>query len=332
MSCRKSRKYSAWARAARSASPLSTSLSADEGAGGVEQAIAQPPLRGRGRDQRFRQQVRDRLDRFGLADALAGCDGKRGLQRERADEHRQSAQRRAFGGRQQVVAPGERGTQRLVPRDRGAPPPPQQREAAVEQRGGAGNAIGIDAPGGELDRERDAVQPPADLGDERRVLLAEFEFAQALGNAFHEELACRIGKDIGDAEPVALRRTIQRKQPVDALAFGTKGLAAGGENMQLGRLVNDALGQRRELVDDVLAAVEDQQHPPAAQERQQARHRVFGIDGQAERGGDGAGNEPGIRQRAEIDEAHLAVEGLRARDARRRARPRSCRCRRGRRW
>ena len=133
-------------------------------------------------------------------------------------------------------------------------------------------------------------------------------------------------------EPVALRRAIQRKQPMDAFAFGAKGFAAGGENMQLGRFPDDALGQRRELVDDVLAAVEDQQRPPVAQERQQARYRVLGIDGQAKRGGDGAGNEPGIRQCAEIDEADLTVEGLQAGDARRRARPRSCRCRRGRRW
>ena len=34
---------------------------------------------------------------------------------------------------------------------------------------------------------------------------------------------------------------------------------------------DDALRQRSELVEDVLAAVEDQQHPPVAQERQQAR-------------------------------------------------------------
>ncbi|MGY4286616.1 hypothetical protein ACVWXO_005836 [Bradyrhizobium sp. LM2.7] len=95
---------------------------------------------------------------------------------------------------------------------------------------------------------------------------------------------------------------------MDALTLGAKGLAAGGKNMQLGRLLHDALGQRRELVEDVFAAVENQQHPPAAQECQQAWYRVLGIDGQAKRGGNGAGNEPGIRQRAEIDEAHLAIE------------------------
>ena len=46
-------------------------LVADEGAGGVEQTISQPPLCRRGCDQRFGEQVRDRLDRLGLADALA---------------------------------------------------------------------------------------------------------------------------------------------------------------------------------------------------------------------------------------------------------------------
>ena len=168
----------------------------------------------------------------------------------------------------------------------------RQRETAVEQRGCAGDPVGVDPSGGKLDREGNAVQTPADIGDERRIVFTEFEFAQAFGNPLDEQLARRIGKDVGHAEPVTLRRTIQRKQPVDPFALGAKGFAAGGENMQLRGFPNDALCQGSELVDDVFAAVEDQQHPAAAQERQQPRYRVVGIDGQAKGGGDRAGNEP----------------------------------------
>src|SRR5206468_9252023 len=108
---------------------------------------------------------------------------------------------------------------------------------------GPGNAVGVHTPGSELDRERDAVQPTADLGDERRILFAELEFTQALCDAFHEELSCGIGKDVGDAEPVALWRAIQWKQPMDTLTVGAEGFAAGGENMQPARFPDDAFGQ-----------------------------------------------------------------------------------------
>src|SRR5262249_53075350 len=160
-----------------------------------------------------------RLDRLGLADALAGRHRKGRLQREWPDEHRQSTQRRAFAGRQQVIAPAERRTQRLVPRDGGTPPAPQQRETTVEQRGRAGYSVGIDPSGGKLDRKCDAVEPPAYLGNERGLFLAQLELTQAFGNSFDEELARGIGKNVGDAEPVALWRTFERKQAKDSLAL-----------------------------------------------------------------------------------------------------------------
>ena len=67
-------------------------------------------------------------------------------------------------------------------------------------------------------------------------------------------------------------------------------------------------GQRRQLIEDVFATVEDQERAPVAQQRQQARHRILRTDGQSQRGCDGARYQPGIGQRAEIDEEDLAGE------------------------
>ena len=56
-------------------------------------------------------------------------------------------------------------------------PAPQQGEAGVEKGSGAGDAIGIDTTGRQFNRQRDAVQTPANFGDQGGVILAELEFA-----------------------------------------------------------------------------------------------------------------------------------------------------------
>ena len=213
---------------------------------------------------------------------MAG-DCKRRFQRERPDEHRQSAQNRTLDRRQQVVAPAQRRAERLMPRNGRPPPAPQQREAGVEKGSGAGDAIGVDTTGGEFDRQRDAVQPPANFGNQGSLVLADLEFAQACGDAFDEKLGRWIGKDFRSAQSVALRRAIQRKQPEDALAFGAKGLTAGREDVEFGQLPNEAFRQRRQRVQYVFAAVEDQKHMPAAQECQQAGQRILRAGHESQR-------------------------------------------------
>ena len=63
----------------------------------------------------------------------------------------------------------------------------------------------------------------------------------------------------------ALRRAGQRNELADLLAFHQQRLAAGGENGDARRLAIDVFGQTRDLVDDVLATVEDEKLPPSAQ-------------------------------------------------------------------
>ncbi len=54
-------------------------------AGGVEEAVAKASLGRRGRDERLREQVGDRLDSFGLGDAVIGGNCQCGFERERSD-------------------------------------------------------------------------------------------------------------------------------------------------------------------------------------------------------------------------------------------------------
>src|SRR6202021_2833350 len=75
-----------------------------------------------------------------------------------------------------------------MPRQRGAASVPKQPELVFEQRCGALNAVHSDPASSEFQGECDATQPAADFGDDRRVLIVQFEWAAAGGNLFDEEL------------------------------------------------------------------------------------------------------------------------------------------------
>jgi hypothetical protein len=73
------------------------------------------------------------------------------------------------------VTPGDRGADRLLPRGQIARPTDEQGQRAVEPGQHRGRREDLDAGGGELDRERQAVQPAADLGDRRGVVAVDRE-------------------------------------------------------------------------------------------------------------------------------------------------------------
>ncbi|MGY3391389.1 hypothetical protein ACVWW6_003980 [Bradyrhizobium sp. USDA 3311] len=131
-----------------------------------------------------------------------------------------------------------------MPRHGRASSAPLQRKTAVEQGSRACDAIRIDAARRELDGQRNAVEAPADARDERGLFRAELERTRALGNALDEELGRGVGEDLGDTQVFPFRRTIQREQPEDPLAFAPERLAAGRENTKLRRFANDALDER----------------------------------------------------------------------------------------
>ncbi len=90
------------------------------------------------------------------------------------------------------------------------------------------------------------------------------EFAEAFRDALDEKLRGWIRDNLGRAQPIALRRAIQREKTKNTLAVGTKRLAAGSENVHLRRFADNALGQWCKRIEYVLAAVEDEQHLLAA--------------------------------------------------------------------
>ncbi len=179
--------------------------------------------------------------------------------------------------------------------------------------------------GGELDGECQPIEPAADLGNRRGVGVAERKGLVALQGTLDEELDRR-------------KRSAPRWRRTSSPSSGTARPGNRRTRSPLrrsgSRLVtristyrcvpaNDPVDAGGDAVDDMLAAVEDQQHVLVAQILGERFEHVGRGRRQSDRGGDGAGDEAGIiEQGRQIDEpdaiARLteALLGHRQRDSR----------------
>ena len=76
-------------------------------------------------------------------------------------------------------------------RRRGARTQPQQGQALIEKRRSLLQSVSPNPSSGELNRERHAVEPPADADHDRGFRVVELEASAARRRALHEELRRR---------------------------------------------------------------------------------------------------------------------------------------------
>ena len=298
---------------------------------GVQEPVAHHRADGKGRDQAFGDQAVDGAEHRRSIQRILGDDLERGIEGEISDEDRKPAKHDAFRLGEEPETPVEGGLQRLLARRRGARPLPPQRQMLVEQGCGLRQAVGSYSSGRQFHRERHAVEFSADAGDDARVRVAELETNATGRRTLHEQLRGRkrqngLGFHVG-----IVGRTAKGVQPVDALAVDAQRLAAGREDSDLRRRLDDICGQRCDGVDQVFAGVEDQQNLFVAQIGHQAWPHVVGADRQTHHGRNAGGHQVGIAQHPEIDEQHGAMKGFARDDGPPRSRPWSCRSRRSRR-
>src|SRR5260370_78436 len=154
----------------------------------LEQPVSGDRARGLHDHEGLRGQVRDAVHDLRCAEVGGGRHRARRLQREAADEDGQAPQDGALDGGKQLVAPVERRTQRLMPRQRGAVAAGEQPEPVVEmggelfqpERGGAGRR--------QLDGERDAVEATTDRAGDRRGARVQREVQLYRLGPRHEQL------------------------------------------------------------------------------------------------------------------------------------------------
>lgn len=212
------------------------------GARGIEQTVAHHRADRPRRDHRFGDEAVDGTEQLGTIGAFVRHDLECRVDGEVAYEDRQPPQHEALDVGQEPVAPVQCRLQRLLPRRRGALALPEQIETLVEQRGGLLEAVSFDTAGGELDRQSHAVELAADPRDDRGLGIVERDLRAAGRGTFEEELKCGVGLCRGDRQTGAVGRNRERCQSIDLLALHAQGFAAGGEDMDIRRSVEDLRG------------------------------------------------------------------------------------------
>ena len=129
-----------------------------------------------------------------------------------------------------------------------------------------------------LDRERHPVEFPANRDHDFGFRIAEVQAGAACQRALDEQLG--RGKRLGRrrSEPLNVRGTGKRVQPVDVLSFDLERLTAGRQDMNLGRRNEDLRGQRRDRINEMLARVKDQKNSLVAEIGDEIGRGVFALD------------------------------------------------------
>jgi hypothetical protein len=143
---------------------------------------------------------------------------------------------------------------------------------------------------GQLDRERQSVQPAADLGDRGGVRLVQAEAGQHRGRACHEERHGGIAGDRRQVRPPRIRQR-QRRYRIGVLAAQAQRRPAGGEYLQR-RTGGQQVRHVWPGVEQVLHVVQHQQARRPEQVVAQRRRRPSTRLAQPERLGHGAEQQP----------------------------------------
>jgi hypothetical protein len=206
------------------------------------------------------------------------------------------------------MAPIEGGGQRLVPR-RGCAPAMEGIELTVEQRSGAFDSVYANSAGGEFHGERDAIEAPAQAGDDRSFPITELQRAAARFDLFDEQLHGWEAQCPHRGQRYGIpRRTFERRQMMDPFALGPQRLPARDQNVDLRGVTEQFLRQCSHRFDEVLAAVEQQQHAPLAQQCEDSWNRILRNDGEPKLGGERSRHQLLILDGREVKEMDVPGE------------------------
>ncbi len=141
----------------------------------LQEAVAPSPVTVLDRDERLLGEARETVGDLGGVEAVLGADVLGCLELEASREDRKPAEEDLLVRLEQLVAPLERRSQRLLSSRRPMAAASEQAETVVEPLRDRRRAERSDAPCGQLERERQPIEPKADAGDVVRVLLVQHE-------------------------------------------------------------------------------------------------------------------------------------------------------------
>ena len=227
---------------------------------------------------------------------------------EPAAQHRQAGQQAAFGLIEQLIAPRDQRLQRPVPPRAGRTA--GQQPGIPVQPGSQLSGAQSRTPGrGQLDGQRDAVQPGAHLRDRSRVARRQLEGGTGRTSPGREQ---RPGLGRGDRRGRAIGRQSQRRHRDDQLTGNIKAFPAGGQEPHPPALGNQRGHKARRRLQDVLAVVQHHQQLTAGQLAHQPGGRGRRIPLGHAHGLRDAGRDQGrIGERGQLDQpGSIAKAGL----------------------
>ena len=247
----------------------------------VEHPVARvPEHRPLGHHQRLIHQRGDQRQNVPDRDALIGAHRLGHLQRP-AREDRQPPEQGLLRGREQVITPLQGGAQGALARRSGPVAGRQQPEPVAQPGADLLRRQDPDPGRGQLDRQRQAVERPADRGDGGRVLRTDGKSRARRGAPVREQADGLVTERVPGRRVRARGRHRQGRHPPGGLARHAQRLAARHEYRQprrAGQQPPDHLGTR---VDQVLAVIQGQEQPARPQgvgERIQQRAPGFLAD------------------------------------------------------
>jgi hypothetical protein len=265
-------------------------------------------IRGRGQ-QGLGFEVGERVEQVGRADPAAHAYGGRRREVEPAGEHGEPPEHGPLGGGEQPVAPVDRGVQAVLPARRPAAGRGEQVETVFEVGEELVRRQRAEAPGGQLDGQRETVEMDADGGDGGPGGGGELETGQDGPRPVQEQ-----PDGVGPQQGGPFDRSVQvwyrqRFEDDDGLALDLQRLPAGGEDAQPGAAAEQRFDQQRTGVDQVLAVVQHEQRPSLPEggchRVEQRPSRPFGH---GERGGHRLGQQVRVRHRDKLDHPHAVPE------------------------
>ena len=235
--------------------------------------------------------VHQRAQRFhhlsrpaGLA-LIGDADGFGREQAERPGEHSQPGEQRLLAGRQQAEAPVQGVLQGALPFGQVAGPAGQHAEPLVQPRGQRLRGQQPDPGRGQLDGQRQPVQPAADLRHRPGVFVGQLE---ARGNGvrpLHEQAHRGVPLQVRRVAADPGGRNRQRGHRELMLPGQAQHRPAGDQHYQAGSS-GQQLSQQRSGAHNLLEIVQRQQQPPGPQVRLQVGDQRASGSVQAQPRGD----------------------------------------------
>ena len=208
-----------------------------------------------------------------------------GIEVEAAGKHRKPCPEQLFGLGAKFVAPVDKRAQGLLARHGHPASAGQQRKSPVQPFHDLRERQSAQPGGGELDGQRDAIEPVAQLHHGIGVLLCHSEIGIDGAGAIDQQAHRLVLVDPLRRQRVVHRRGRQRRNGAGVFAGDAERLPAGGQNPQsrgFGEHRVDQVGDRRQ---QVFAVVQHDQQLPLAQVIDElAGGSAVGLIGHRQRG------------------------------------------------